>query len=131
MSSVDWSGITGWSPQVIEDLRNLGFVYLKQGKFDLARSFFEVLTVVSKENPYDFQTLGAIYLEIGKSLQALNIIEEALILDPHHPPTLINRTKVLFLLGYRRQAVAQAELLIKHPDEMIANQANALLIAYR
>ena len=41
---------------------------------------------------------------------ALNYIEKAIKLDPTHAPTLLNRKKVLFALGYKKQALAQAHL---------------------
>ena len=130
MSSIQWSDILGWDGEAIEDLRYLGYAYLKQGKYEIARSFFEALITLSDKNSYDLQTLGGLYLEIGKNLQALNTIEQALKLDPHHPETLMNRAKALFALGYRRQALAQANSLLKDNNPVIANQASALLLAY-
>lgn len=130
MSSVQWSDILGWDSEAVDDLRYLGYAYLKQGKYDIARSFFEALTTLNGKNSYDLQTLGALYLEMGKNLQALNTIEQALKLDPQHPETLMNRAKALFALGYRRQALAQANTLLKDSNVAIANQASALLLAY-
>ena len=127
---VNWSEIVGWSLEALEDLRFLGYSYLKQGKYDTAQSFFEALTTLNKTDPYDLQTLGAVYLETGKNLQALNTIEQALKIDPTHPTTLLNRAKALFALGYRRQAIAQSKNLVSHSDVAIANQASALLLAY-
>jgi tetratricopeptide (TPR) repeat protein len=130
MSSIEWSDILGWDAEAIEDLRYLGYAYLKQGKYDIACSFFEALVTISDQNAYDLQTLGGLYLERGKNLQALNTIEQALKLDAQHPETLINRAKALFALGYRRQALAQANSLLKESNATIANQASALLLAY-
>jgi tetratricopeptide (TPR) repeat protein len=130
MSSVEWSDVLGWDGEAIEDLRYLGYAYIKQGKYDIARSFFEALMTLNKQNSYDLQTLGGIYLEVGKNLQALNTIEQALKLDPHHSETLLNRAKALFALGYRRQALAQTNALLKDANPLIANQASALLLAY-
>lgn len=130
MSSVQWSDILGWDAEAIEDLRYLGYAYLKQGKYDIARAFFEALATLSNQNTYDLQTLGALYLESGKNLQALNTIEQALKLDPQHAETLLNRAKALFALGYRRQALAQANSLLKESSPSISNQASALLLAY-
>lgn len=130
MSSINWSEIVGWDPEALEDLRYLAFAYLKQGKFDMAQTFFEGLITLNKTNAYDLQTLGAIYLEVGKNLQALSMFEQALKLEPDHPLTLLNRIKALFALGYRTQAITQAKLLVSHSDTAIANQASALLLAY-
>lgn len=130
MSSIDWTEIVGWNGEALEDLRSLGYAYLKQGKYDFAQSFFEALVMFTKNEPYDLQTLGGIYLEMGKNLQALGLIERALKIDPTHSATLINRTKALFALGYRRQAIAQAKELMSHSGAGIASQASALLLAY-
>jgi tetratricopeptide (TPR) repeat protein len=130
MSSLKWSEIVGWDTEALEDLRYLGFAYLKQGKFDIAQSFFEALVTFNQNDAYDLQTLGGLYLETGRNLQALSTIEQALKIEPNHPTTLLNRVKALFALGYRRQAIAQAKTLVGHSDVMIANQASALLLSY-
>ena len=130
MSDVDWISILGWGAEELEDLRLVGYSYIKQGKYDIATTFFEALVVLSPDSIYDMQTLGALYLQKGNNLMALNYIEKALKLDPTHAPTLLNRTKALFALGYKKQALAQARLLEKNSDVEIAGQAQALLLAY-
>ena len=130
MSSIEWSNILGWDTETQEDLRFLGFSYLRQGKYAIAKSVFEALITVGSQNLYDLQTLGALYLETGKNFQALNTIEQALKLDPTHIETLLNRAKALFALGLRRQGMAQATALLESSDETIKNHASALLLAY-
>ena len=130
MSQVDWISILGWGQEELDDLRLVGYSYIKQGKYDIATTFFEALAVLNPDSAYDLQTLGALYLQRGNNLMALNYIEKALKLDPAHAPTLLNRTKVLFALGYRKQALAQARLLEKNPEVQVADQAQALILAY-
>jgi len=130
VSLINWLEILGWELEELEDLRFVGYSYIKQGKYDIAQTFFEALIVLDPENVYDLQTLGAIYLETGNHLLALNYLEKASRLDPTHGPTLLNRAKTLFALGYRRQAVSQAKALMSNPDTYIANQSSALLLAY-
>jgi len=130
MSQIDWLSILGWNTAELEDLRFVGYSYIKQGKYDIAKNFFEALIILSPNTAYDLQTLGALYLQQGNNLMALNYIEKALKLEPNHSPTLLNRTKTLFALGYRKQGLAQAGALSRHPDEHVANQAQALLLAY-
>jgi tetratricopeptide (TPR) repeat protein len=130
MSSIKWSEIVGWDIDALEDLRYLGYAYLKQGKFDIAKSFFEALVAFNPDHTYDLQTLGGLYLETGQNLQALSTIERSLKIDPHHPQTLLNRAKALFALGYRRQAIAQTKALAEHAEGAVANQASALLLAF-
>lgn len=130
MSHVEWLSILGWGTDELEDLRFVGYSYIKQGKYDIATTFFEALVVLDPNSAYDLQTLGALFLQRGNNLMALNYIEKALRLDPSHMPTLLNRTKALFALGYKKQGLLQAKALQKNPDEDIASQAQALILAY-
>jgi tetratricopeptide (TPR) repeat protein len=130
MSDADWIAILGWGQEELEDLRLVGYSYIRQGKYDIATTFFEALVVLVPHSVYDTQTLGALYLQKGNNLMALNYIEKALKLDPTHAPTLLNRTKALFALGYKKQALAQAHHLENHPEVEIAHQAQALILAY-
>lgn len=131
MSSENWMELLGWSQEQIEDLRFVAYSYLKQGLYDEALTFFEALTILSKENPYDLQTLGAIYLHQGKALLALNFLDRALKVEPQHFPTLLNRAKALFLLGYKKQALAQAHALEMCRDTKINSAAKALILSYQ
>lgn len=126
----EWLSILGWNHEDIEDLRFVGYAYLKQGKYDIAITFFEALLVLSPNSAYDLQTLGALYLQTNNNLMALNYLEKALKVDPKHLPTLLNRTKALFALGYKKQGLMQAKMLEKCGQENIALQAQALLMAH-
>ncbi len=130
MSQADWLSILGWNKEELEDLRFVGYSYIKQGQYDIAITFFEALAILSPESAYDLQTLGALYLQKGNNLMALNYIEKAIKLDPGHLATLLNRTKALLALGYKRQALAQARALENCTEEQIAGQAQALIMAY-
>ncbi|WP_316358851.1 type III secretion chaperone [Candidatus Neptunichlamydia sp. REUL1] len=126
----NWIELLGWNKDQIEDIRFAGYSFAKQGHFEYALKFFEVLAILPEENVYDLQTLGGIYLQVGNNLSALNYLEKALSLDPKHEPTLLNRTKALFLLGYKRQGLTQASHLERSSDSYIADQARALTLAY-
>lgn len=130
MDQIDWMSILGWSDEELSGLRFVGYSYIKQGKYDIAITFFEALVTLSPSSIYDLQTLGALYLQENNNLMALNYIEKALKLDPIHQPTLLNRVKVLFALGYKKQALAQAKELEKSKDPEITQHAEALIIAY-
>ncbi len=130
MEPTAWSHVLGWGEREFEDLRLAGYAYIKQGHYQTALKFFEALVVLTKNHPYDLQTLGALHLQIGDHLAALNYLEQALKLDAEHEPTLLNRAKALFLLGYKRQAFLQIAPLEKSSSSEIANQARALSLAY-
>ena len=130
MSQVNWLEVLGWDNTQLDDLRFIGYSYIKQGKYDIARTFFDALIILSKGNEYDLQTLGALHLQLGDNLSALNYLEQALKANPSHEPTLLNRTKALFLLGYKRQATAQARWIETHAEKPLADQATALIMSY-
>jgi tetratricopeptide (TPR) repeat protein len=130
MEKTDWLSLLGWGPEELEDLRFVGYSYIKQGKYDIAVTFFETLVIVVPHSIYDLQTLGALYLQQGNNLMALNFIEKALKLEPQHGPTQLNRIKALFVLGYKKQATAQARELSTLSDPLLAQQAEALILAY-
>lgn len=130
MSNVNWLEVLDWSLDELEDLRFVGYSYLKQGKYDIAITFFKALVILNPESAYDLRTLGALFLQQGNNLMALNYLERALKIEPNHDNTLINRAKALFGLGYRRQAMMQVHSLEKNPDPKIASEASSLILAY-
>ena len=129
MSKIDWMDVLGWTEDQISDIRYAGFSFVRQGQYLTALKFFEVLAILPSCTAYDLQTLGSIYLELGNNLSALNYLEKSIALEPNHEPTLINRTKALLLLGYKKQGLGQAALLEKSSNPYIANQAKALTLA--
>lgn len=130
MSDVNWLEVLDWNEEQLEDLRFVGYAYLKQGKYDIALTFFEALVVLSPGNAYDLQTLGALHLQLNNNLMALNYIERSLKIEPDHLPTKLNRAKALFGLGYKRQGEREAQMLTTADDSKIADGASALLLAY-
>lgn len=130
MSQIDWGELLGWEQDQLEDLCFIGYSYLQQGHYDIAQRFFDALSILEPDNVYHTQTLGALHLQQGEYNKALNYLETSLREEPDHIPTLLNRTKALFALGYKRQALASAQRLVNHPDEKTANQVRALILSY-
>ncbi len=130
MSNTKWNEILGWGSEEMEDLRFVGFSYIQQGQYDIAISFFQALCILEPKNAYDLQMLGALYLQKGNGLAALENLDKSLKIEPNHFGTLLNRCKTLFLLGYTKQGLQQAEELKKCEDGEIAKQATALLLSY-
>ena len=103
MSKINWLEKLGWTEEQLEDLRATGYAYIRQGKYDIALSFFEALVIFDPESSYDAQTLGALYLQLGNPSKALKFIDKALKLEGDHSPTLLNLSKALFMLGKREE----------------------------
>ena len=127
----NWLEVLGWGASELEDLKFVGYSYLKEGQYEIAQKFFEALYVLDKDDVYVLQTLGALYLQLGKNNLALELFEKALTIDPQHAATLLNKTKALFFLGRKGEATHNAQALLRHHDLQIANQAEALLLAFK
>lgn len=130
MSQINWLEKLGWTEENIEDLRYTGYSYVRQGKYDIALIFFEALAVLTPNEVYDAQTLGAIYLQINKPQQAILNFEKALKLEPNHAPTLINLAKTLFMIGRKQEGLKICHILKKDQNTEISNVAKALILAY-
>ncbi len=131
MSDVNWLEILGWGNEEIGDLRYVAYSYIRQGIYDVALTFFDALNVLSPPSAYDLQTIGALHLQLGNGLKALDFLDRALKMEPGHVLTQLNRAKALFMLGYKRQGLLQSLELEKSPDREVAVQASALVLAYR
>lgn len=131
MSKKNWLEVLGWGDEEIGDLRYVAYSYIKQGIYDVALTFFDALTILSPPTSYDLQTIGALHLQLGNGLKALDFLDRALKMDPSHLLTQLNRAKALFMLGYKRQGLMAVLELEKNEDKEIASQASALVLAYR
>lgn len=130
MADIDWLNTLGWNEDQIEDLRNAGYAYIRQGKYEIALPFYEALLVLDPESTYDAQTLGALYLQLNNPTKALKYFDRALKLDADHAPTLLNVTKALFMLGKKEEGLKLALILKNEKNPAVSNVAKALVLAY-
>lgn len=131
MLDIDWKEIMGWSEAHMREARSIGYLYYKQGAFDIAAKCFEALITINPHALYELQTLGAIYVEINRPKEALEMLDRALEIQPGHDPTLFHRCKALLLLGDKTGALEIAHLLENSSDVLIAQSARSLLAAHR
>jgi tetratricopeptide (TPR) repeat protein len=129
MNKTNWTEILNWKDEQLDDLRLIAYTYIKEGIYDVALTLFDALALLTPQSAYDLQTVGALYLQMGDSLKALETLDRALKLDPDHLPTQLNRAKALFMLGYKEQGLIQAKELVGLSDTQIADQAEALVLA--
>ena len=130
MLEIDWKDIMGWSEAQMRDARSIGYLYYKQGAFDIAAKCFEALITINPHALYELQTLGAIYLEMNRPKEALTLIDRALSIQPGHEPTLFHRCKALLAMGDKTGALEIAHLLENSSDTIIAKSARSLLAAH-
>src|SRR5271156_718616 len=102
---VNWKEVLGWENEELDDLRFVAYSYIKEGIYDVALTFLDALSILSPPTSYDLQTLGALHLQLGNGLKALDYLDRALKSDPVHAQTQLNRAKALFMLGYKRQGL--------------------------
>lgn len=130
MSKIKWREKLKWNDEQLDELRLAGYAYLRQGKYEIAISFFEALAVIDQDSAYDAQTLGALYVQLGNIPKALKWLDQALKMDADHAPTLLNLCKVLFMMGKKSEGLKLANILKNEKDSNIANVASALILAY-
>src|SRR5271166_3823835 len=123
MSRIKWRERLGWTAEQLDDLRNTGYAYIRQGKYEIALRFFEALAILEPESAYDLQTLGALYLQTNRPADAVKYLEKALRLETDHAPTLLNLTKGLFMLGRKEEGLKLANILKNETDPVISNTA--------
>lgn len=130
MSDVNWCDILGWKADHLSELRIAGYTYLKEGKYDTAKIYFEALMILEPSNAYDARTLGAILLITGDLINAVAILDKALQLEPMHYGARLNRTKAILYLGNIQEGLEEARKLTTCPEPSIASDAEALILAY-
>jgi len=128
---IEWCDVLGWGGEQIEDMKVAGYSYIRQGKYDIAISFFRALVILDADDLYCKQMLGGLYLQLGNASKALKILEEALKFDSLHAPTQLNRAKALLELGKTVEGLKIARILKKHENTYIADSAEALILSLK
>lgn len=115
------------SDDAIDQMRAMGYLYVRQGAYAIALKVFDALIALNPGVAYDLQTVGAIYLQQGDPLRSLEYLDRALQIEPEHPFTQLNRAKALLLLGYKKQSFQQAATLLRAKNPEVVAQAAALI----
>lgn len=137
MTKIEWMETLGWDESQIEDIRFLGYHYIRQGKYDIARVFFEGIIAFVADRPlqsqlsYDFETLGAIYLQLGNNARALRYLERALRMDSKNTIAALNKVKALLALRRTESALVLARKLTKSKDNIVRDRAEALIMGQK
>ena len=132
MSGLKWNEVLGWDQEQMEDFRVLAFFYIREGKYQMAKTFLEALVILNPESVYDLQTLGALFLQLNEPVSALNYLEKAQQLDPKNSIIQINRIKAMLSMGYREEGLSLLEEFIPNcPDKFLVSDAEALKMAYQ
>ncbi len=137
MDKINWESLLALTAEQVDDLRLVGYHYIRQGKYEIARSFFEALIILqsqkplAEQSPYDYQVLGGLYLQLSDTERAMRYLDRALSIDATHIPTQLNRVKCLFILQRLDEAMSAADSLRECSILEICNAAEALQMAHR
>lgn len=130
MTQATWKDVLEWDQGQVDEVRQLGYAYIKQGHYELALSLFEGLIGLEQIALADAHLLGALYLEMGNYTEATRWLNRALEYEPSHLLTLLNKAKALLVAGHLDEGLALARTLSTGEETEIANTAEALLLAY-
>lgn len=131
MSTLNWLDVLDWDDEYLENLRHTGFLFIRQGQYEVAKDYFHTLSIIDPNNVYDLQTLGAIYLQEDNASLALAYLEKAKTLDPSSFTTRLNHIKAMLMMNYEEEAKALIQTFVKEcPDPFLVSDAEALAMAY-
>lgn len=125
-----WRDILGWNDIQLSELRYIGYVYLKEGQYETARRLYEGLVLIDPTNDYDMRTLGAIYLLMNQYTKAIEVLHKALEISPSNAGAQLNLAKAYLYKGDKIKGLGDAKKLMSSPDKSIANDAEAMVLAY-
>ncbi len=118
-----------WGEREYRELRHMAYRYRKEGKYKRAIALLEGIVALGVREAYDFQALGALYLQMDRPKAALKYLDFALKLDRQDLPTHLNRTKAYLMKGDVREGMRLARLLTS-VENHIGELAEALVMAY-
>lgn len=137
MAKVDWVKRLGWDFNQLEDIRFVGYHYIRQGQYGVAKAFFEALVALCADQPlqqqlaYDYETLGSIYLELGDSARALRYLERAGRMQPENGRILLNKAKTFIALSRPFEGLEIAYQLMARKDPILRDRAHALILSQK
>lgn len=109
----------------MQELRNLAYTYQRDGKYCEAITLLEGVIALGSMEQYDFQALGALYLETGKPKQSLKYLEKTLNTASH-----LNRAKAYLALGRIEEGLKLSRHLVSLGHPRVSQIAEALIMAY-
>ncbi len=129
-NAVNWLELLQWTNAHVEELRLIAFVYFKESHYDQALVYFNALSILEPNNPYNWRMKAAVEMSMNNWDQAILSIDRSLELDPGHLGARLNRAKVLLYQGKIEEGLDEARNLALCEIEEIAHDAQALILSY-
>lgn len=123
--------VRGYDDESLMVLAEVGYRYLQNGGYRLAKIYFDGLSAVKPEEPYFWMARGLIAERQGDLLQARTFYAHAMKLSPLDPRPELNLAEVEHASGSKERATrhleSAREKAVRSADAQLVVRANALL----
>lgn len=131
---ISFAQMTRLEQKKIKQVSEMGFVKLRNGRYEEAREIFQTLAFIDHKNFFHHLSLGSAHQKLKRYADALFCYGQALQYDPGNLNTLVNRGEVYLRLKSFRKAAEdfrEAILADKSGKDRFANRARSLVIAIK
>ena len=105
-----------------EALNNLAWLLLEKGEIDEALNLAEECTMALPEYASGWDTLGVIYLRLGRHDDAIQAINRALEVVPDYPEAQVHFVELYVARGMKEEARELADLLMETSSALTSEQ---------
>jgi len=127
---IGWAGLMNFTPEMLFQLAEYGFMQFKQGRYQDAERVFKGLTILDWNNAYYHSVLGSILQRQKRYGEAIAEYTQALDLDPKDIVSYTNRGEIFMRHGLvedAKQDFKSAVRLDPEGADRFANRARMLL----
>lgn len=96
---IGWAELFNFTPEMLFQMAEYGFMQFKQGRYEDAERVFKVLTVLDWNNAYYHAVMGSVLQRQKRYGEALAEYSQALELDPRDIVSHTNRGEIFLLHG--------------------------------
>lgn len=124
-----WAELFNFTPEMLFQLAEYGFMQFKQGRYPDAERVFKGLTILDWNNAYYHSVLGSILQRQKRYGEAIAEYTQALDLDPKDTVSLTNRGEIFMRHGLvedAKQDFQDAVALDPEGSDKFANRARML-----
>ncbi len=101
---IGWAELFNFTPEMLFQMAEYGFMQFKQGRYQDAERIFKVLTVLDWNNSYYHSVMGSILQRQKRYGEAIAEYTQALELDPKDVVSHTNRGEIFMLHGLTGEA---------------------------
>ena len=126
---IGWAELFNFTPEMLFQMAEYGFMQFKQGRYEDAERIFKVLTVLDWNNAYYHSVMGSILQRQKRYGEAIAEYTQAIELDPNDIVSYTNRGEIFMQHGLAEDAeadFAKAVELDPSGESKFANRARML-----